>query len=222
MTRPVDLRLYAVLDPQLCGGRDPAELAAAAAQGGITLLQLRDKVSETRTLVEMARRVRDRLLPFSVPLVINDRVDIALASAADGVHVGQSDMMAADARRLLGPEAIVGATVHHAHEVEGLSAAIVDYFGLGPVFHTESKDPGDPPLGTAGLHRLMGQIRDQVGPIPVCGIAGINHRNARSVLEAGADGVAVISDIFSAPDVNGAARRLKRVIGDVLAGESVT
>lgn len=213
-----DLSVYAVLDPSRCRDRDPAALAAAAARGGATLLQLRDKTSGTRDLVALARAVKAALDPHGVPLLINDRVDVALAAGAAGAHVGQSDMAPADARRLLGPEAILGVTLHHVHEARGLEPGLADYAGMGPVFLTQSKDPGDPPLGPEGLGRLIEGVREQLSGLPCCGIAGIDHANAASVIEAGADGVAVISDIFMAGNVEEATARLAAVVREALAG----
>ncbi len=208
----LDLRVYAVLDPSRCRGRPPAALAAAAARGGATLVQLRDKVSTTRELVRLAAAVLDALAPMAVPLVVNDRVDVALAAGAAGVHLGQDDLAPADARRLLGPAAIVGVTVHHGHEAEALDPALAGYAGIGPVFPTASKQPEDPPIGAAGFGRLARRIRDRLPGFPCCAIAGVDHGNAPALLAAGADGVAVISDIFMADDVEAAARRLRGVV----------
>lgn len=212
MKPPLDLRLYGVLDPARTGDRDPVALASAAAAGGITLLQLRDKTAGTRDLVALARAVMTALAPHAVPLLVNDRVDVAMAAGAAGVHVGLTDMAPDDARRLLGPEAILGITVHHAHEAAAVPAGLADYAGLGPVFPTASKDPGDPPLGPEGLTVLIDGVRRHHPGLPVCGIAGIDHGNAASVIAAGADGVAVISDIFMADDVRAAAARLRAVV----------
>lgn len=212
MKPALDLRLYGVLDPTRTRGRDPAALAAEAAAGGVTLLQLRDKGSGTRDLVGLARVVRAALEPHAVPLLINDRVDVALAASAQGVHVGLTDMTPDDARRLLGPDAMLGITVHHAREAAAVPPGLADYAGLGPVFTTSSKDPGDPPLGPDGLARLIGGVRAHHTDLPVCGIAGIDRTNAAAVIEAGADGVAVIADIFSADDVRAAASRLRVVV----------
>ena len=107
----VDVRLYALVDPDRDGGRDLAELARLVTRGGATLVQLRDKHGDTRAMVERARAVKAALAPFGVPLLINDRVDVALAAGADGAHVGQDDMAVADARRLLGPKAIIGLSI---------------------------------------------------------------------------------------------------------------
>jgi thiamine-phosphate pyrophosphorylase len=217
--KPVlDLRLYGVLDPSRTRGRDPVALAAAAAAGGITLLQLRDKNSGTRDLVALARAVGAALAPDGVPLLVNDRVDVALAAGAAGVHVGLTDMAPDDARLLLGPDAILGVTVHHGPEALAVASGLADYAGLGPVYPTASKDPGDPPLGPAGLARLILAVRGHHPGLPVCGIAGINHGNAAAVIAAGADGVAVIADIFMADDVQAAARRLRGVIDRALGG----
>jgi thiamine-phosphate pyrophosphorylase len=212
MKPPLDLRLYGVLDPARTRGRDPVALVAEAAKGGITLLQLRDKTSATRDLVALARAVRDALAPHAVPLLINDRIDVALAAGAAGVHVGLTDMAPDDARRLLGPDAILGITVHYAHEAATVPPGLADYAGLGPVYATASKDPGDPPLGPEGLARLIEGVHAHQPGLPVCGIAGIDHQNAEAVIAAGADGVAVISDIFMADDVEAAARRLRTVV----------
>jgi len=212
MKPALDLRLYGVLDPARTRGRDPVALATLAAAGGMTLLQLRDKASCTRDLVDLARSVRAVIRPHGVPLLVNDRVDVALAARADGVHVGLTDMAPSDARRLLGAEALLGITVHHAHEAAAVEPGLADYAGLGPVYPTASKDPGDPPLGPEGLARLIEAVRRHHPALPVCGIAGIDHGNAAAVIAAGADGVAVISDIFMAEDVEAAARRLRAVV----------
>ena len=217
----LDLRLYGVLDPARTRGRDPVALAALAAAGGITLLQLRDKTRGTRALVDLARSVRAVIAPHGVPLLVNDRVDVALAAGADGVHVGLTDMAPADARRLLGPDALLGITVHHGHEAANVAPDLADYAGLGPVYATASKDPGDPPLGPEGLARLIAGVHQHHPGLPVCGIAGIDHGNAAAVIAAGADGVAVISDIFMADDVAAATRRLRAVV-DAASSERQT
>ena len=212
-----DLRLYGVLDPTRCRGRPLPELARAAAAGGATLLQLRLKEGSTRTMVETARSVLDALEGSGVPLLVDDRVEVAVAAAAAGAHVGRTDLDPATARAILGPEAILGVTVHHGHEARAVPPGIASYAGLGPVFETASKDPGDPPLGPAGLARLISEVRAVHPGLPVCGIAGIDAGNAAAVIEAGADGVAVISDLFMAEDVTAAARRLRAVVDAALA-----
>lgn len=217
MSSPPDLRVYAVLDPTRCRERPLAAMAAAAAQGGATLVQLRDKRTRTREVMAAARAVRAALEPFAVPLLINDRVDVALATGAAGVHLGQDDMAPEDARRLLGRKAIIGATVHHPEEADRLAPGIVDYAGIGPVFATASKASEVPPIGPAGLARLVARLRGRLSRLPCCGIAGITHLNAHEVIAAGADGVAVIADIFMADDVEAATRRLRAVVDQALA-----
>jgi thiamine-phosphate pyrophosphorylase len=216
MRQPPDLAVYAVLDPARCRGRPLAALAAAAARGGATLVQLRDKGSSTRAMVAAARAVRAALEPFGVPLVVNDRVDVALAAGAAGVHLGEDDMVPEDARRLLGEAAIVGTTVHHAHEADGVDPGVVDYAGLGPVFTTASKESRDPPIGPEGLARLVARLRRRRPGFPCCGIAGVTHANAAAVVAVGADGVAVIADIFLADDVEAATRRLRATVDRAL------
>ena len=212
---PVDLRLYGILDPERARGRDLAALARAAVGGGCTLLQYRDKHAPTRTLVERARAIKAALAGTGVPLLVNDRVDVALAAQADGVHVGQDDMHPDDARRLLGPAAIVGLTLKTEGQADALAGLAVDYGCIGGVFATTSKDNPAPPVGLDGFARIAARAR-RAG-CPVGAIAGIDETNAAGVIGAGADGVAVISAIFSAQDPEAAARRLRAVVDQSLA-----
>ena len=217
----VDLRLNAIVDPERAGGRDLAELARLCAEGGATLVQLRDKVSETRAMVEEARAIKKALAAFAVPLVVNDRVDVALAAGADGVHVGQDDMAAADARRLLGQTAIIGLSVKNVAEAEAAPVALINYVGSGGVYVTGSKQQNNPPIGPEGLARIIavlrGRTQKQNKELPVCGIAGIDAGNAGAVIAAGADGVAVISALSLAPDPAAAARALRQIVDAMLA-----
>ena len=201
-----DLRLYALVDPEHADGRDLAELARLVAQGGATLVQLRDKRSDTRPMVERARAIKAALAPFNIPLLVNDRVDVALASGADGVHVGQDDMAVEDARRLLGPRGN-----HRAFDQDGGAGGggaldLLDYVGVGGVFATSSKDNPNPPIGPAGLARIAGVFRRRAPHFPLCGIAGIDAGNAGEAIAAGADGVAVISALSLHADPQAAAR----------------
>jgi thiamine-phosphate pyrophosphorylase len=217
----VDLRLNAIVDPERAGGRALADLARLCAQGGATLVQLRDKHSDTRALIDEARAIKQALAPFGVPLVINDRIDVALAAGADGVHVGQDDMAAEDARRLLGPAAIIGLSIKNASEAEAAPIALIDYVGSGGVYATLSKQQKNPPIGPEGLSRIIGVLRRRAQEsgktLPVCGIAGIDAGNAAPVIAAGADGVAVISALSLAPDPTAAARALRQIVDAVLA-----
>jgi thiamine-phosphate pyrophosphorylase len=213
---PVDLRLYGILDAERAGGRDLGTLARAAAAGGCTLLQYRDKASPTRTLVERARAIKAALEDTGVPLLVNDRVDVALAARADGVHVGQEDIHAMDARRLLGSGAIVGITLKTPAQADELYRLPVDYACIGGVFATTSKRNPEPPVGLDGFGRIAFRARLAGGKLPVGAIAGIDRSNAAAVIEAGADGVAVISAIFAADDVEGAARGLRGIVQKAL------
>ena len=217
----IDLRLNAIVDPERAGGHDLATLARLCAEGGATLVQLRDKLSETRAMVETARAIRAALKPFGVPLVINDRVDVALASGAEGVHVGQDDMAVEDARKLLGPTAIIGLSIKNVGEAESAPIGLIDYVGSGGVYGTLSKQQKNPPIGPAGLGRIIAVLRrraEQHGkPLPICGIAGIDAGNAAPVIAAGADGVAVISALSLAPDPAAAARALREVVDGMAA-----
>jgi thiamine-phosphate pyrophosphorylase len=213
----VDLRLNAIIDPAVGGGYDLADLAGRVAAGGATLVQLRDKGGPTRAMVEEARAIKAVLIPFKVPLVVNDRVDVALAAGADGVHVGQDDMAAADARRLLGPAAIIGLSVSSFAEAEAAPVECIDYVGIGNVYATASKQLAKPPIGPEGFARIAAVLRRRTPALPACGIAGINAANAGAVIAHGADGVAVISALSLTPDPAGAARALRDIIDGMLA-----
>mgnify|MGYP001501984990 CR=1 FL=1 len=217
----VDLRLNAIVDPERAGGRDLAELARLCADGGATLVQLRDKVSETRAMVEEARAIKQALAPLRVPFVVNDRVDVALAAGADGVHLGQDDMAAVDARRLLGPGAIIGLSVKNVSEAEAAPVESIDYVGSGGVYVTLSKEQKNAPIGPEGLARIVAALErrahEKQKQLPVCGIAGIDASNAAGVIAAGADGVAVISALSLAPDPAEAARTLRQIVDAMLA-----
>ena len=208
----VDLRLYALVDPEHAGGRDLAELTRLVAQGGATLVQLRDKRSDTRPMVARARAIKAALAPFKVPVLINDRVDVALAAGADGVHLGQTDMAVEEARRLLGPDAIIGLSIKTAAQAEAAPIDLIDYAGIGGVFATTSKDNTSRPIGPEGLAGIAATLRQRRAAFPVCGIAGINAGNAASVIAAGADGVAVISALSLKPDPQAAARELRTIV----------
>jgi thiamine-phosphate pyrophosphorylase len=214
----VDLRLYAIVDPERAGGRDLAELVRLVAAGGATLIQLRDKHGTTRAMIARARAIKAALAGSNVPLLINDRVDVALASGADGVHVGWDDMDAADARRLLGPRAIIGISIKTLGHVAHVPLGVLDYACIGGVFVTTSKDNRDPPVGLAGLRALSAAMRARAAKdFPVGAIAGIDESNAADTIAAGADGVAVISALSLAPDPQAAARDLRGIVDGALA-----
>lgn len=217
MRAPLDLRLNAILDPERAGGHDLLDLARAVAAGGATLVQLRDKTSDTRTMIEAARAIKAALAPSDVAFVVNDRVDVALAAGVDGVHVGPEDMAPEDARRLLGPDAIIGVSIKTVAAAEAAPVGLVDYAGVGGVYATLSKEQKTRPIGTDGFSRVAAALRRRAPALPIVGIAGIDASNAGAVIAAGADGIAVISVLSSARDPATAARTLREVVNSMLA-----
>jgi thiamine-phosphate pyrophosphorylase len=217
MHAPVDLRLNAIVDPERAGGRDLVDLARQVAAGGATLVQLRDKKSETLAMVETARALKAALAAVGVPLVVNDRVDVALAAAADGVHLGPDDMAAADARALLGPDAIIGLSIKTIAEAAAAPVELVDYAGIGGIYATLSKAQKSAPIGTQGFAEVAAAVRRRAPALPILGIAGIDTGNAAAVIGAGADGIAVISALSLSPDPAAAARDLRAIVDGMLA-----
>ncbi len=208
----VDLRLYALLDPQRSGGRALEVLAREVVAGGATLMQLRDKGGSTRRLVEETRAIRAATAGSGVPLLVNDRVDVALAATADGVHIGWDDIAPEDARRLLGPAAIIGLSLTTAAQVQQAPLQLLDYVCIGGVFATASKDNPEPPIGVAGLTALAALVRARAPAVPVGAIAGIDSGNAADVMRSGIDGIAVISALSMTPDPAAAARSLREIV----------
>lgn len=211
----LDIRCHAILDPEHCRDRSLPDMARAAVAGGATILQYRDKRGTTREMVERTRAIVAALSGSGVPLLVNDRADVAFAGGAAGVHVGQEDLDPRDARRLLGPAAIVGQTVKTDAHAAAVPVDVVDYVCIGGVYTTVSKHNPEPPVGLDGLSRLAGLIRARRADLPVGAIAGITAANAAAVVAAGADGVAAISEIFMADDVAAATAAL---VGAVAAG----
>jgi thiamine-phosphate pyrophosphorylase len=212
----VDLRLYALIDPAVSGGRTPTDLARRIA-GSATLVQLRDKHGSTRAMVEEARALRAVLEPNNIPLLVNDRVDVALAAEADGVHIGQNDMAPDDARLLLGRAAIIGLSIKTVEQAKFAPLDLLDYVAIGGVYGTTSKDNTEAPIGIDGLRTIVQAIRARDPRYPICAIAGINSGNAAEVIAAGADGVAVISALSLAPDPAAAAQNLRASVDSGLA-----
>ena len=203
----LDYSLYLVTDRRRSLGRSTVEVVAAAVSGGVTCVQLREKHCSTREFLEEARRVRELLVGTGVPLIINDRLDVALAVAADGVHLGQNDMHISDARRLVGERLVIGISAESVADAIRAEAEGADYIGVSPVFTTPTKMDTAPPLGLEGLR----EIRRAVS-LPLVAIGSIRHDNAAEVLRAGADGLAVVSAIVSAPCPRTAAAALRQQI----------
>lgn len=208
---PDCLRLYLVTDQSLTRGRALADTVAAAVQGGVTCVQLREKQSDTRDFLAQAMALKALLAPHGVPLVINDRIDIALACGAEGVHLGQSDMPVQDARRLLPPEVFIGWSVETAQDVVQSAHLPVDYLGVSPVFTTPTKTDTKPPWGLVGLRQVRAATR-----LPLVAIGGIHTDNVQDVMRSGADGIAVVSALCSAADPALAARDLMRLIVETM------
>ncbi len=207
MTKKVDYSLYVITDTNLSRGRSHREIIAAAIRGGATMVQYREKNASTRQMVDEAFVLRDLCREHNLPFIVNDRVDVALAVDADGVHVGQDDMPASLARRLIGPEKILGVSAENVEQARAAIDAGANYLGVGAVFATTTKSDAGEPLGLDGFAKIT-----RVSTVPVVGIAGIQASNAASVIRAGAAGVAVVSAIVGAEDVQAAARELRMVV----------
>lgn len=201
----IDYSLYLVTDRGIIQNKDLLECIDEAVEGGVTLVQLREKDVPSREFYDIAKKVKELIQPKGVPLLINDRLDIALAVDADGLHIGQEDLPVQVARRLLGREKILGLSVSSVEEALQGERAGADYLGAGAVFHTASKDVTVPPIGTTGLK----MIREAVS-IPVVGIGGIGLSNLEEVKRTGVNGVAVISAILGEQNIREAARRLSK------------
>jgi thiamine-phosphate pyrophosphorylase len=213
----VDFSLYLVTDRGLSQGRATIDIIRAAISGGVTCVQLREKHCAIRDFITEARLVRELLatLESPIPLIINDRIDVALAVGADGVHLGQTDMHIRDARRLAGSSLLIGISAESVEDALRAEAEGADYIGISPVFTTATKNDTAPPLGLEGVRA----IRDAVS-LPLVGIGGVKTENAAKIILAGADGVAVVSAIVSAPCPQSAAKALKQQIQSAKERES--
>ena len=207
MKPKVDLSVYVITDRKLAAPRSVVEVVQAALRGGATVIQLREKEASTREMVELGMALLRVTRPAGVPLIVNDRVDVALAIDADGVHVGQDDMPAALARKLIGPDKILGVSAETVEQALLAQRDGADYLGVGDVYGTPTKPDAGPPIGLEGLRRIVEAV-----DIPVVGIGGITPDNAAAVIEQGAVGVAVISAVFAAPDPEEATRRLRAAV----------
>ncbi len=204
MRRLADLRLMLVTDAAMTARRGLMRTVLEAVAGGVTVVQLRDKDASDEDLVALARALRSELAPRGIPLIVNDRPDAARAGGADGAHIGQADGDPAGARRLLGPDALLGLSVTRAEEVETVDPTVVDYVGLGPVFATATKADAAAALGLDGFRAVGAML-----PVPFVAIGGVDAANAGAIMAAGAAGVAVVSAICAAPDPEAAARALR-------------
>lgn len=202
-----DLSLYLVTDRAMTASRGLVETVRAAAAGGATMVQLRDKEADDADLVARARALVEALAGTALRVIVNDRADIAVAAGAHGVHLGQDDGDPARARALLGPGAIIGQSAGDLGELARVDPGLVDYVGIGPFASTATKGDAGAPLGAAGFARLRAAT-----PLPAVAIGGIGPANAAQAIAAGADGVAVVSAICAASDPEAAARTLRAIV----------
>ena len=210
-----DPSLYLVVGPDDCPGGRMGAVVDAAVAGGVTMVQLRDKADDRDTRIERAKALMSRLRPLAVPLIVNDDPEAAAAAGADGVHVGPFDRPAAEARQIVGPDAILGLSVTALAEAADVNPDLVDYVGLGPVFPTPTKPDAAAPIGLEGLRAGCRALS-----VPVVAIGGIQAGNAGDVIRAGADGIAVVSAICSAVDPRSAVQRLALLVQQARANAS--
>jgi thiamine-phosphate pyrophosphorylase len=209
---PACWRLYVITDERLGRGRSHLQIAEAAIRGGADVVQLRDKTASSRLLYDIALQLRRLTRETEVPFVVNDRLDVALAADADGVHIGREDLPASVVRRILGPGKILGVSAETVEEAVTAEKEGADYLGVGPVFEARgSKADAGEPLGLGLIARIRRECR-----LPIVAIGGIHAENARLVRDAGANAAAVISAVASADDIAQATRRLKLVLGDAM------
>lgn len=200
-------KLCLIADAEACSRKNLLFIIQEAVEAGVTLVQLRAKKLRIREFLEFAIKTSEILRPRNIPLIINDRIDIALSCEADGVHLGQEDLPLAFARKLLGKNRLIGLTVNTTEEAIKAEAERADYLGVGPLFFTSSKKNLRPILGLDGLKAIREKVK-----IPILAIGGINAQNAGDVIASGADGVAVISAILGANDISRATRELLNAV----------
>ena len=208
------LKLYLVTDRDLSLGRSLEEVVSEAVAGGVTVVQLREKDASTGEFVELAFSLKDILRPYNIPLIINDRVDVALAVDAEGLHIGQSDMPYEIARKLLGPDKIIGLSVENMDDLLEANKLDVDYVGISPVYGTPTKTDTAEPFGLEGLRKAV-----EISAHPTVAIGGMNASTIGDVMAAGADGVAVVSAICSAESPRLAAKELSEIISTAAQNE---
>lgn len=196
-------------DAGLARGRSHQAMIEAAIAGGATVVQYREKAASTRQMIAEAQALRELTRRAGVPLIVNDRLDVALAIDADGVHVGQDDMPAALARRLIGPDKILGVSAANLAEAMQAAQDGADYLGVGPIFATPTKPDAAPPIGMEGLRAICRQVA-----LPIVAIGGINAANAADAIRAGAHGIAVVSAVVAAEDVAAAASQLRAMVAE--------
>ena len=205
----IDYSLYLVTDRGLSRGRTTLEIVVAAVNGGATVVQLREKACSTLEFIHQALSINAFLKTRGIPLIINDRVDVAQAVAADGVHLGQKDMPLETAKGILGDTMIIGISAESLADAIAAEKGGADYLGVSPIYTTPTKTDTAPAIGLEGLREIRRAVR-----LPLVGIGGLNRANAAEVIRNGADGVAVVSAIVAADNPEVAARELRQVINE--------
>ena len=203
----IDFSLYLITDRGLAPGKPIQDIVAKALQGGVTCVQVREKNCDGNEFLVISRSIQKISRAANVPFLINDRIDIALVSDADGVHIGQDDIPLGPARTLVGSNRLVGVSAGTIEDAREAEAGGADYIGAGPVFSTDTKNDAGKPIGIEGLQQIVESVS-----IPVVGIGGIHRKNVRGVIQCGAAGAAVISAIISAENPESAAREIYDVI----------
>ena len=211
------LRLYLVTDPELCSQHGLLETVRDAVRGGVTAVQLRDKTATTSALVKMGRDIATGLADTGVPLIVNDNVEAAIAIGADGLHLGQGDMKVDEARRLIGPDMLLGLSCETVEDARMTDPAIVNYIGVSPVFATPTKTDHSLAVGIEGLRAIAAAT-----PVPKVAIGGLKSHHFEAIFENGADGVAVVSAICGQPDAEAAASALATKIAQVTVHHNST
>ncbi len=201
-------RLYAIIDAAQTGNRSTAAVSDALLAAGVKLIQYRDKQASSRVLYENSLELAARARQANAVLIVNDRADVARVVQADGVHVGQDDLSVELVRRVLGAGKRIGCSTHHPDQVRDAERSSADYIAFGPIFETQSKQQPDPVVGLEGLRDARRLTRK-----PLVAIGGITLKNARAVMEAGADSVAVISDLLKPDDIESRARDFLKLLG---------
>jgi thiamine-phosphate diphosphorylase len=205
--KDIDYSLYLVTDRELSMGRGNLSIVQSAAKGGVSCVQLREKNCSTREFIEEALILKEFLKKQNIMLLINDRVDVALAVGADGVHLGQKDLPFAMAKKIVGDSMVVGISTETFDDAARAEKEGADYIGVGPIYPTSTKTDTGEPLGLDGLRHIRKLVK-----IPIVAIGGLNHTNAKSAIKYGADGIAVVSAIVSAKNPEKAANELKKII----------
>lgn len=207
MKKKHDFSLYLITDRKLIGNKNILEFLSNAIKGGVTAVQLREKECSTREYIQLAREVKKLLQNYNIPLIINDRIDVAQVVNADGVHIGQNDIDYLDARRILGDDITIGISVETISQFQDAIKNDVDYISISPIFLTPTKPDVQTFWGIEGLRNARKLTNKYL-----VAIGGINISNVIDVLEAGADGIAVVSAICASDKPEDAARKLKNII----------